>query len=83
MYAAAHPDDVAAMVLVDASSEFLQDNETPEQWAIQRKLMKVDASEIADSLAEYPDIERFDIDARFAGCERPRASADAPRRALR
>jgi hypothetical protein len=54
------------MVLIDASSEFLQDNETADQWTIQRKLMKVDAADIADSVAEYPDIERFDIDATFA-----------------
>lgn len=66
LYAATHPDAVHGMVLVDASSEFLQDNETPEQWTIQRQLMKVDGADIADSLAEYPDIERFDIDATFA-----------------
>lgn len=66
LYAAAHPDDVAGMVLVDAASEFLQDAETPDQWKIQRRLMKVDGADIADSVAEYPDIERFDIDATFA-----------------
>lgn len=66
LYATTYPDDVAGMVLVDASSEFLQDNETPDQWKIQRRLMKVDGADIADSLAEYPDIERFDIDATFA-----------------
>jgi pimeloyl-ACP methyl ester carboxylesterase len=66
LYATTYPDDVAGMVLVDASSEFLQDNETPDQWKIQRQLMKVDGADIADSLAEYPDIERFDIDATFA-----------------
>jgi len=65
-FTAAHPDDVGGMVLIDPPSEFLQDAETPEQWAIQRRLMKVDAAEIADSVAEYPDIERIDIDATFA-----------------
>ena len=65
-YATTYPDAVSGMVLIDASTEFLQDNETPEQWTIQRKLMKVDAADIADSVAEYPDIERFDIDATFA-----------------
>ncbi len=65
-FTAAHPGDVGGMVLIDPPSEFLQDAETPDQWAIQRRLMKVDAAEIADSVAEYPDIERFDIDATFA-----------------
>jgi pimeloyl-ACP methyl ester carboxylesterase len=66
LYATTHPDEVSAMVLVDAASEFLQDFETPEQWRIQRRLMRVDAAEIADSVAEYPDIETWDLDATFA-----------------
>lgn len=66
VYATTYPDEVSGMVLVDASSEFLQDAETPEQWAIQRQLMGVDAEDVADSVAEYPDIELFDIDATFA-----------------
>lgn len=65
VFATTFPDDVAGIVLIDAPSEFLQDNETPEQWAVQRRLMRVDASEIADSVQEYPDIERLDIDATF------------------
>ena len=66
LYAATYPDDVSGMVLVDAASEFLQDAETPEQWQIQRGLMRVDASQIPESIAEYPDIETWDIDATFA-----------------
>lgn len=66
LYATTYPETVAALILVDAASEFLQDNETPDQWRIQRQLMRVDAADIADSVAEYPDIERFDIDATFA-----------------
>jgi pimeloyl-ACP methyl ester carboxylesterase len=66
LFASTYPDDVVGMVLTDPPSEFLQDNETPEQWAIQRKLMRVDAGDLADSIAEYPDIERFDVDASFA-----------------
>lgn len=66
LYASTYPDDVTGMVLVDAASEFLQDAETPEQWRIQRKLMRVDASQIPESVAEYPDIETWDIDATFA-----------------
>ena len=66
LYAATYPDDVAGMVLVDAASEFLQDAETTEQWRIQRALMRVDAFQIPESVAEYPDIETWDIDATFA-----------------
>jgi pimeloyl-ACP methyl ester carboxylesterase len=66
LYASTYPADVSGMVLVDAASEFLQDAETPAQWRIQRALMRVDASQIPDSVAEYPDIETWDIDATFA-----------------
>lgn len=66
LYASTYPDDVSGMVLVDAASEFLQDAETPAQWRIQRALMRVDASTIPESVAEYPDIETWDIDATFA-----------------
>lgn len=65
LYATTYPNDVRGLVLIDAPSEFLQDSETPAEWAIQRRLMKVDATEIADSVAEYPDIERLDIDTTF------------------
>ena len=65
-YAARYPDDVSGLVLVDAASEFLQDAETPAQWRIQRLFMRVDASTIPDSVAEYPDIETWDIDTTFA-----------------
>lgn len=34
-------------MLVDPPSEFLQDNETPEQWADQRVLMNVNDAQIA------------------------------------
>ena len=66
LYAMTHPDQVVGMVLVDAASEFLQDFETPDQWRIQKVLMRVDAADIPESVAEYPDIETFDIDATFA-----------------
>ena len=66
LYAATYPDDVRGMVLVDAASEFLQDAETPAQWRIQRLFMRVDAATIPDSVAEYPEIETWDIDAAFS-----------------
>ena len=50
LYASIYPKDVAGLVLVDALSEGLRDAETPEQWAIQRKLVQND---VPESLAEY------------------------------
>src|SRR4029453_13454569 len=61
-YASTYPKDVAGLVLVDALSEGLRDAETPEQWAIQRKLVQND---VPESLAEYPAIERIDADRSF------------------
>ena len=40
LYASTYPEDVSGLVLVDALSEGIQDAETPEQWAIQRKLIE-------------------------------------------
>ena len=51
LYASTYPDDVSGLVLVDALTEGLRDAETPEQWAIQRKLME---GEIRESLVLYP-----------------------------
>jgi pimeloyl-ACP methyl ester carboxylesterase len=63
LYASTYPDEVRGMVLVDALGEGLQDAQTPAQWATQRILLEGD---LAESLREYPDIERFDADATFA-----------------
>ncbi len=62
LYASIYPKDVAGLVLVDALSEGLRDAETPEQWAIQRKLVQND---VLESLALYPTIERIDVDRSF------------------
>jgi pimeloyl-ACP methyl ester carboxylesterase len=59
LYASAYPEDVSGLVLVDALTEGLRDAETPEQWAIQRKLME---GEIRESLDLYPALERNDAD---------------------
>lgn len=63
LYASTYPDEVRGMVLVDALAEGLQDAMTPTQWITQRILLEGD---LAESLREYPDIERFDADATFA-----------------
>ncbi len=62
LYASTYPEDVSGLVLVDALSEGIQDAETPEQWAIQRKLIEGD---VRESLALYPALERIDLDRSF------------------
>src|SRR2546430_8647149 len=55
LYASIYPKDVSGLVLVDALTEGLQDAETPEQWAIQRKLIEGD---VRESVALYPALGR-------------------------
>ena len=59
LYASAYPHEVSGLVLVDALSEGLRDAETPDEWAIQRRLIEgVDPQ----SLALYPALEEIDAD---------------------
>ena len=51
LYASTYPKEVSGLVLIDALSEGLQDAETPEQWAIQRKLIEGD---VRESVAVVP-----------------------------
>ena len=62
LYASTYPEDVSGLVLVDALSEGIQDAETTEQWAIQRKLIEGD---VREDLALYPALERIDVDRSF------------------
>ena len=62
LYASTYPEDVSGLVLIDALTEGLRDAETPQQWAIQRKLME---GEIRESLVLYPALERNDPDRSF------------------
>jgi pimeloyl-ACP methyl ester carboxylesterase len=62
LYASTYPDDITGLVLVDALSVGLQDAETPEQWAIQRKLIEGD---VREGVAQYPALERIDVDRSF------------------
>src|SRR5947207_204455 len=55
LFASTYPDDVSGLVLVDALAEGLREAETPEQWAIQRKLVEGD---VRESLVLYPALER-------------------------
>ena len=62
LYANTYPSEISGLVLIDALSEGLQDAETPQQWAIQRKLIQNDNSE---SLSLYPALERINVDRSF------------------
>jgi pimeloyl-ACP methyl ester carboxylesterase len=68
LYTSTYPKDVSGLVLVDALSEALRDAETPQQWAVQRKLVQGDDPE---SLALYPALERIDVD---RSCDQLRAA---------
>jgi pimeloyl-ACP methyl ester carboxylesterase len=59
LYASTYPKEVSGLMLIDALSEGLQNAETPEQWAIQRKLIEGD---VRESVALYPVLERIDVD---------------------
>jgi pimeloyl-ACP methyl ester carboxylesterase len=63
LYASTYPRDVAGLVLVDVLSEGLQDAETPAEWKVQRKLIEGD---VREDVAEYPALERIDVDRSFA-----------------
>ena len=62
LYARLYPEAVTGLVLVHALSEWLQEAETPNQWAVQRVVMEGD---IRESLRLYPDLERIDPDRSF------------------
>ena len=62
LYASTYPGEVSGLVLVDALSEGLKDAETPEQWAIQRKLIEGD---VREGVAQYPALETINVDRSF------------------
>src|SRR4029453_4449073 len=68
LYSSTYPKEVSGLVLVDALSEGLQDAETSQQWAIQRKLIQNDDPE---SLALYRSLERIDV---AGSCDQIRAA---------
>jgi pimeloyl-ACP methyl ester carboxylesterase len=66
LYAATYPDEVAGLVLVDASHEEQNTRYeaalTPEQWAAFERLQQ----QVPPGLEDYPELERIDFDASFA-----------------
>lgn len=79
LYAATYPDDpVAGMVLVDAADEGLHDRlraaMTPAQWEVYDRLSK----QVSPEVAEYPGLERVDLDASFAQMREAAATHPLP-----
>jgi pimeloyl-ACP methyl ester carboxylesterase len=78
LYAATYPDEVAGLVLVDASHEEqnarFQVALTAEQWAAFARLQQ----QVPPDLADVPDLERTDFDASFAQLREAAAAHPLP-----
>lgn len=72
LYASTYPADVAGMVLVDALSEYVRSELTPEEWAAYAAVV----SAVPPDLAAYADLETMDMDASFD--QMTQASEDQP-----
>jgi pimeloyl-ACP methyl ester carboxylesterase len=58
LYASTYPSEVVGMVLVDAFSEGLEDQMTPDQWTAYEELFQP----VPEALAGYEDLEFTDLD---------------------
>ena len=58
LYAATYPEDVVGLVLVDAFSEAMEDEMTPEQWAAYDAIFQP----VPPQLADYEDLEFTELD---------------------
>jgi pimeloyl-ACP methyl ester carboxylesterase len=78
LYAATYPDEVAGLVLVDASHEEqnarYQEALTAEQWAAFESLQQ----QAPPGLEDYPELERFDFDASFTQMREATAAHPLP-----
>ncbi len=61
LYASTYPDDVAGLVLVDALSEYVRTELTPEEWAAYAAVV----SAVPPELTAYASLETMDMDAAF------------------
>ena len=61
LYASTYPDDIAGIVLVDALSEYVRSELTPEEWVAYAAVV----SAVPPDLAAYADLETMDMDASF------------------
>ncbi len=70
LYASTYPDEVAGLVLVDATSEQLRATLTPAQWA----LVAENSGVAPPELASDPEIERVDFNALYDAMVRAAAA---------
>jgi pimeloyl-ACP methyl ester carboxylesterase len=63
LYASIYPNDVAGMVLVEATSETLRDRLEPRHWNVLRKLLLAGT---IPGVAWTPNLETYDLDASVA-----------------
>ena len=61
LYASTYPNDVAGLVLVDALSEYVRTELTPEEWAAYAAVV----SAVPPELTAYASLETMDMDASF------------------
>ncbi len=74
LYASTYPSEVVGMVLVDAFSEGLEDQMTPDQWTAYEELFQP----VPEALAGYEDLEFTDLDTSVSQVRE--ATAESPLR---
>jgi len=76
LYACTYPDEVVGMVLVDAFSEGLEEQMTPEQWTAYTEIFQP----VPEVLAGYADLEFTDLDLSIAQVREATAEVPLPPR---
>jgi len=76
LYASTYPDEVVGMVLVDAFSEGLEEQMTPEQWSAYTEIFQP----VPEVLAGYADLEFTDLDLSVAQVREATAAVPLPPR---
>jgi pimeloyl-ACP methyl ester carboxylesterase len=76
LYASTYPNEIVGMVLVDAFSEGLEEQMTPEQWTAYEELFQP----VPEALAGYEDLEFTDLDTSVSQVRE--ATAATPLRAI-
>jgi pimeloyl-ACP methyl ester carboxylesterase len=76
LYASTYPDEVVGMVLVDAFSEGLEEQMTPEQWTAYTEIFQP----VPEVLAGYADLEFTDLELSVAQVREATAAVPLPPR---
>jgi len=76
LYASTYPDEVVGMVLVDAFSEGLEEQMTPEQWPAYTEIFQP----VPEVLAGYADLEFTDLELSVAQVREATAAVPLPPR---